>query len=152
MGNEGSLVGSSVEGVRVVLQDGAHHAVDSSDQAFRTCMANAIRDAMKRANPSILEPIMIVDVDSPTEFQGTVIAGVNRRMGLISSSDMSADGSNVKVVADVPLANMFGYSTELRSGTQGKGEFTMEYSRHSAVSRNVQEELSKKYKEEREAA
>lgn len=149
---EGSLVGSEVEGVRVVLKDGASHAVDSSDQAFRTCMANAIRDAMKRANPSVLEPIMTVEIDSPTEFQGTVVAGVNRRMGLINSSDISDDGSNVKVLADVPLANMFGYSTELRSGTQGKGEFTMEYAKHVAVMKNVQEELTKKYKEEREAA
>jgi len=149
---EGSLVGSEVEGVRVVLQDGAHHAVDSSDQAFRTCTANAIRDAMKRARPSVLEPIMAVEVDSPTEFQGTVVAGVNRRMGLINSSDVSEDGSNVKVLADVPLANMFGYSTELRSGTQGKGEFTMEYSRHVAVPKNIQEELTKKFQQEREAA
>jgi len=149
---EGSLVGSEVEGVRVVLQDGASHAVDSSDQAFRTCMAHAVRDAMRKSRPSILEPVMTVDIDIPGEFQGTVIAGINRRMGLINSSDVSDDGSNVKVLAEVPLANMFGYSTELRSNTQGKGEFTMEYLKHSAVPKNVQEELTKKYKEEREAA
>ncbi len=149
---QGSLVGSEVEGVRVVLKDGASHAVDSSDQAFRTCMTNALRDAMKRASPSVLEPIMNVEVDSPTEFQGTVVAGINRRMGLINSSDINEDGSGVKVLADVPLANMFGYSTELRSGTQGKGEFTMEYSKHVAVPKNIQEELTKKYKEEKEDA
>lgn len=146
---EGSLVGSEVEGVRVVLQDGASHAVDSSDQAFRTCMANAIRSAMKQARPSILEPVMRVEIDCPAEFQGTVVAGVNRRMGLIQSSDMNDDGSGVKVLAEVPLANMFGYSTELRSNTQGKGEFTMEYHTHVSVPKNVQDELEKKYKEER---
>lgn len=147
----GSLVGSEVEGVRVVLQDGASHAVDSSDQAFRTCMANAIRNAMKQAKPSVLEPVMTVEIECPAEFQGTVVAGINRRMGLIQSSDMNEDGSGVKVLAEVPLANMFGYSTELRSNTQGKGEFTMEYHHHAPVPKNVQDELEKKYKEERAA-
>jgi elongation factor G len=149
--NEGALVGAEVEGVKVVLQDGAAHAVDSSDQAFRTAMANAIRDSMKRANPSILEPVMLVEVEVPAEFQGTVVAGLNRRMGLIQASDMNDDGSGIRIEAEVPLANMFGYSTELRSQTQGKGEFTMEYRKHVPVPRNTQEELMKKYKEEKEA-
>jgi elongation factor G len=148
---EGSLVGGEVEGIRVVLKDGASHAVDSSDMAFRTCMANAVRDAIRRANPSVLEPVMHVEIDVPAEFQGSVVAGINRRMGMIQNSDMNEDGSGVKVLADVPLANMFGYSTELRSGTQGKGEFTMEYFRHSPVPRNVQEDLMAKYKQERES-
>jgi elongation factor G len=144
---EGALVGAEVEGVRVVLQDGAAHAVDSSDMAFRTCMANAIRDTMKKADPSILEPVMSVEVEIPQEFQGTVVAALNRRMGMIQSSDVNADGSGSKIVAEVPLANMFGYSTELRSLTQGKGEFSMEYFRHIQVPRNAQEDLMKKYKE-----
>lgn len=144
---EGSLVGSEVEGVRVVLQDGASHPVDSSDMAFRICMANAIRDAMKRGTPSILEPIMTVEVETPAEFQGTVVAGINRRMGIIQSSDMNEDGSGVKIISEVPLANMFGYSTELRSSTQGKGEFTMEYFKHMPVPRNAQDELMRKYTE-----
>ncbi|GAX16985.1 hypothetical protein FisN_5Hh364 [Fistulifera solaris] len=148
---EGALVGCEVEGVRVVLQDGAAHAVDSSDMAFRTCMANAVRDAMRKANPSILEPVMAVEVNVPSEFQGAVVAALNRRMGLIMSSDMNEDGSGIKVLADVPLSNMFGYSTELRSQTQGKGEFTMEYKKHVQVNRNIQEELMKKYREEKEA-
>merc|ERR1719223_2274078 len=110
---------------------------------------------MKKARPSVLEPVMSVEIDCPAEFQGTVVAGVNRRMGMIQSSDMNEDGSGVKVIADVPLANMFGYSTELRSSTQGKGEFTMEYFKHIQVPRNIQEELMKKYREnlkEEEAA
>ena len=148
---EGALVGAEVEGLRVVLQDGASHAVDSSDMAFRTCMAHAIRDTMKKANPSILEPVMKVEIYIPSEFQGSVVAAVNRRMGLIQSSDMNDDGSGITVVADVPLANMFGYSTELRSLTQGKGEFSMEYAKHIQVPKNGQEELMRKYKQEQEA-
>lgn len=148
---EGALVGGEVQGVRVVLEDGAAHAVDSSDQAFRTCMANAIRDTMKKANPAVLEPVMSVEVEIPSDFQGTVVAGLNRRMGLIQASDMNDDGSGLRIDAEVPLANMFGYSTELRSQTQGKGEFTMEYRKHVPVPRNTQEELMKKYKEEKEA-
>jgi elongation factor G len=148
---EGALVGAEVEGLRVVLKDGASHAVDSSDMAFRTCMANAIRDTMKKAKPSILEPVMKVEIEIPSEFQGTVVAAVNRRMGLIQSSDMNDDGSGIKIVSEVPLANMFGYSTELRSLTQGKGEFSMEYFRHIQVPRSTQDDLMKKYKEEKEA-
>eukprot|EP00579_Thalassiosira_antarctica_P002505 CAMPEP_0201874418 /NCGR_PEP_ID=MMETSP0902-20130614/6683_1 /ASSEMBLY_ACC=CAM_ASM_000551 /TAXON_ID=420261 /ORGANISM="Thalassiosira antarctica, Strain CCMP982" /LENGTH=758 /DNA_ID=CAMNT_0048401289 /DNA_START=12 /DNA_END=2288 /DNA_ORIENTATION=+ len=148
---EGALVGCEVEGVRVVLQDGASHAVDSSDMAFRISMAHAIRDTMKRALPSVLEPIMTVEVEIPAEFQGAVTASLSRRMGMIQSSDMNNDGSGLKLEVQVPLANMFGYSTEIRSLTQGKGEFTMEYFQHSAVPRNVQEELMGKYKLQREA-
>lgn len=148
---EGALVGAEVEGVRVVLQDGASHAVDSSDMAFRIAMAHAIRDTMKKANANVLEPVMTVEVDVPSDFQGTAVASLNKRMGMIQSSDVNDDGSGIKIVAEVPLANMFGYSTELRSQTQGKGEFTMEYLKHVPVPRNIQEELMIKYKKEREA-
>ena len=147
--HEGSLVGCEVEGIRVVLQDGASHAVDSSDMAFRICMANAIRDTMKNAHPSVLEPVMTVEVEIPSEFQGAVTASLSKRMGMIQSSDMNDDGSGLKLEAQVPLANMFGYSTELRSLTQGKGEFTMEYYKHTPVPRNVQDELMEKYKMEK---
>lgn len=148
---EGALVGAEVEGIRVVLEDGASHAVDSSDMAFRTCMASAIRETMKKANPSILEPVMKVEVEIPAEFQGTVVAALNRRMGMIQSSDVNDDGSGIKIISEVPLANMFGYSTELRSLTQGKGEFTMEYFKHNQVNRNEQDQLMQKYKEEQAA-
>jgi elongation factor G len=94
---------------------------------------------------------MTVQVEAPADFQGTVVAGLNRRMGMIQSSDMNDDGSGIKIQAEVPLANMFGYSTELRSQTQGKGEFTMEYLKHTQVPRNTQEELMKKYRLQREA-
>lgn len=147
--HEGSLVGCEVEGIRVVLQDGASHAVDSSDMAFRICMANAIRETMKSAQPSVLEPVMTVEVEIPSEFQGAVTASLSKRMGMIQSSDMNDDGSGLKLEAHVPLANMFGYSTELRSLTQGKGEFTMEYFNHTPVPRDVQNDLMEKYRMER---
>lgn len=148
---EGALVGCEVEGLRVVLQDGASHDVDSSDLAFRTAMARAVRDTMKKAKPKILEPIMSVEVDAPAEFQGAVVAALNRRSGMIQNSDLNDDGSSVKIAAEVPLGNMFGYSTELRSQTQGKGEFSMEYMKHMQVPANQQTELMKKYKEEMDA-
>ena len=147
----GALVGCEVEGIRVVLEDGQSHAVDSSDMAFRICMANAIRHAMAEAQPSILEPIMRVEIDVPSEFQGTVIAELTKRMGMIEQSDVSEDGSGITITASVPLAQMFGYSTQLRSMTQGKGEFTMEYSRHSPVARDRQDDLISSHKMEKEA-
>ncbi|KAL7580836.1 hypothetical protein ACA910_001109 [Epithemia clementina (nom. ined.)] len=149
--NEGALIGAKVEGVKVVLRDGASHAVDSSDLAFRTCMAMAIRDAMRKTNSSVLEPVMDVEVTVPSEFQGDVVSGLTRRKGLIKDTTVSDDGYGVRIMAQVPLANMFGYSTEVRSQTQGKGEFTMEYVDHQAVPRAEQEELIKKYKASKEA-
>ena len=145
--NEGALVGAKVEGVKVVLKDGASHPVDSSDMAFRTCMVNALWDAMVKANSAILEPVMQVETQVPTEFQGNVVSALNRRKGMIQQTDVSDDGSGIRLVAEVPLANMFGYTTELRSLTQGKGEFSMEYVTHQRVPRATQEELTKKYKE-----
>jgi len=93
---------------------------------------------------------MTVEIDVPSEFQGAVVAALNRRMGIIQSNDMSNDGTGIKIMAQVPLSNMFGYSTELRSQTQGKGEFSMEYVKHAPVTKNIQEELMMKYKKERE--
>jgi hypothetical protein len=95
--------------------------------------------------PLILEPVMALDVAAPAEFQGSIISGLNKRSGLIMSSDMSDDASQVTIKAEVPLAGMFGYSTEIRSCTQGKGEFSMEYRNHLAVSKDVQENLIKVY-------
>ena len=95
--------------------------------------------------PQILEPIMSLEVNSPMEFQGAIIGGLNKRGGLIMASDINEDGNQISVKAEVPLAQMFGYSTELRSCTQGKGEFAMEYKEHQPVSKDVQETLIKAY-------
>jgi len=149
---EGALIGAEVQGLRCVLQDGAAHQVDSSDMAFRSSMAYAIRDTMIKAKPAILEPIMLVEVEIPTEFQGNVVAALNKRNGMIQSCEVNEEGGGARIVCDVPLASMFGFSTELRSSTQGKGEFTMEYSRHDPINRAEQESLVKKHQEEKEAA
>jgi elongation factor G len=144
---KGVLAGYPLSGVRVVVNDGQAHAVDSNDMAFQLAMQYALRQAVKSAKPTILEPVMKLEVTAPTEFQGTVIGGLNKRGGLILASDISEDGGSVVIQADVPLVQMFGYSTDIRSSTQGKGEFTMEYKEHLPVTRDRQEELIKKFQE-----
>merc|ERR1711871_342188 len=144
---KGPLIGHAVQGVRVVLEDGAAHAVDSSEMAFKLASQYAFREAVTGASPSILEPVMKVQVEAPTEFQGAVVAGLNRRKGLIQSNE-TQDLYTV-VEADVPLAEMFGYSTDLRSATQGKGEFSMEYKSHMPVNKSVQSDLMKEYQSQR---
>jgi len=148
---KGDLVGFPVEGLRIVLQDGAAHAVDSSDQAFRTCAANAVRQAIAGAGAKVLEPLMALEVTVPTEFQGDILGSINQRRGLISSSNVSPDGTHAVICADVPLANLFGYSTDIRSATQGKGEFTMEYKTHATVLQDTQAELVKEFAAKRAA-
>ncbi|PHZ07838.1 translation elongation factor G [Rhizopus microsporus ATCC 52813] len=143
---KGPLIGHPVNGVRMILEDGAAHSVDSSELAFRIATKNAFSEAFAKARPTILEPIMNVSITAPTEFQGAVIGGLNKRKGTIVDTEIQED--YFQVTADVPLNDMFGYSTELRSATQGKGEFTMEYKDHQPVQTNVQEELIQQYKKE----
>ncbi len=146
----GGLIGHPVEGIRVVLTDGASHAVDSSEMAFKLAALAAFRQVYDKAKPKILEPVMSVEITVPSEFQGTVIGNVNRRKGTIK--DSTSEGDDVIITCDVPLKNMFGYSTELRSMTQGKGEFTMEYAAHQPVSQDVQAELVAEYGKSRKSA
>jgi len=146
----GGLIGHPVEGIKIVLTDGASHAVDSSEMAFKLAALAAFRTVFEKAKPKILEPVMSVEITVPGEFQGTVIGNVNRRKGTIK--DSTAEGDDVIISCDVPLKNMFGYSTELRSMTQGKGEFTMEYASHQPVTQDVQAELMAEYGKKRAAA
>ncbi|KAI9262400.1 translation elongation factor G [Phascolomyces articulosus] len=146
---KGPLIGHPVNGIRMVLEDGAAHAVDSSEMAFRIATKNAFQEAFNKGRPTILEPIMNVAITAPVEFQGTVIGGLNKRKGTIVDTDIQEDFFTV--TADVPLNDMFGYSTELRSATQGKGEFSMEYKEHQPVQTFVQEQLIQEYKK-KEAA
>ncbi|XP_068733756.1 elongation factor G, mitochondrial-like isoform X2 [Montipora capricornis] len=144
----GLITGHKLAGIRFILEDGAAHGVDSSELAFKLAAIGAtMREAFPKATPLILEPIMSVEVNIPQEFQGAVIGGLNRRHGMITGTD-AAEGY-VTIYADVPLNDMFGYSTELRSQTQGKGEFAMEYSRYMAASQQVQAELMEKFDLER---
>jgi elongation factor G len=144
---EGTLIGQPVVGVRATINDGATHAVDSSEMAFKTAAIMAFREAYEKAKPIILEPIMKLEVSAPEEFQGTVIGQVNQRRGVIMGTD--SDMGYVTVEAEVPLSEMFGYSTDLRSVTQGKGEFSMEFKKYQPVPRNIQEEMVKEYQKKR---
>jgi elongation factor G len=143
--DKGRRIGVPVTGVRVALSDGAYHAVDSSDIAFQEAARGAWRENYERCKPRVLEPIMRVMIEGPTEFAGNVLTTIMQRRGMVIGS--TEDGAMVRTECDVPLAEMFGYSTTLRSATQGKAEFSMEFSRYALVPPNIEEELIKKYQE-----
>ncbi len=146
---KGPLIGFPIVGVKVTLTDGSYHDVDSSYMAFKIAAMAALREVYPKAAPTALEPLMKLEVVAPEEFQGSIMGQVNQRRGMIQGTS-TIEGA-VTVTAEVPLTEMFGYSTDLRSATQGKGEFTMEFSRYNAVPRGIQEELAKKYQEKRAA-
>jgi elongation factor G len=132
-------------GVKIAINDGAAHSVDSSDMAFQQAAIGAFREAYQKAAPVLLEPLMRVAVETPSEFQGAVLGSLNQRRGIILST--SEDGVFTTIESEVPLAEMFGYSTVLRSSTQGKAEFTMEFSRYNPVPKALAEEIVRKEKE-----
>ena len=136
-----------VTGIKVVIDDGASHAVDSSDMAFQAAARGAFRQAYPGAKPVIHEPIMKVSVESPSQFQGTVMGSLNQRRGMIVGSQ--EEGALCVIDAQVPLAEMFGYSTVLRSSTQGQAQFTMEFAAYKQVPQSIAEELLKKATEEK---
>jgi len=139
----GLLIGFPITGVKCLINDGSTHPVDSSDMAFQLCCRSAFNEAFLRAEPKILEPLMKVEVESPSEFQGVVLGNLNQRRGLILGS--TEDDGFARIESEVPLAEMFGYATDLRSLTQGKAEFTMEFSKYAIVPKSIGEELMKKY-------
>ena len=136
---KGLLVRFPVLGMNITVNDGKAHSVDSSDMAFFQAAVGAFKQAYMKAKPVILEPIMKVTVEGPSEFQGNVMGAINQRRGIITSS--IEDGAFTTIEAEVPLAEMFGYATTLRSLTQGKAEFTMEFSRYAKVPESLSEEL-----------
>ncbi|MDR2534715.1 MAG: elongation factor G [Treponema sp.] len=144
---KGSLIGFPIVNIRCVINDGQSHPVDSSDIAFQLAAIGAFREAYTKAKPCILEPIMKVSVEGPTEFQGNIFGSINQRRGIIAAS--SEDGTFSRVEAEVPLSEMFGYSTVLRSLTQGKAEFTMEFEKYGKVPLSISEALTKEYEEKR---
>ena len=147
---EGSLIGAPIVGVRMTINDGQSHPVDSNDNAFQIAAIGAFREGYAKAKPVILEPIMKVQMTAPTEFQGNLFGLINQRRGVIVDS---TDENNTSTVnAEVPLSEMFGFSTILRSSTQGKGEFTMEFEKYGRVPNAIAEELIKKYQDQKKAA
>ena len=146
---KGSLIGFPIVGVRVTINDGQYHPVDSSDMAFQSAAIGAFREGYKKAEPTILEPLMKVSVDVPQEFQGNVFGLINQRRGVIISS--TEENSNANVEAEVPLSEMFGFASILRSSTQGKGSFSMEFEKYSKCPKNIMETLMAEYEEKRKA-
>ncbi|MBR5867708.1 MAG: elongation factor G, partial [Spirochaetaceae bacterium] len=144
---KGSLIGFPIVGVRCTINDGQSHPVDSSDIAFQVAAQGAFREAYSKAKPVILEPIMKVSIEGPTEFQGNIFAVINQRRGMIVSS--TEDGNFSRVDAEVPLSEMFGFSTVLRSLTQGKAEFSMEFEKYGKVPNSIADNLVKEYEEKR---
>ena len=144
---EGRLIGFPVVGIKIILEDGGYHNVDSSDMAFQQAARGAFREAYEKASPQVLEPIMNVEVQTPTEFQGAVMGNLNSRRGIITGT--TEDAQSTTVNSDVPLSEMFGYVGDLRSMTQGKAEFTMEFNKYAPVPKAIAEKLKKEYEESR---
>jgi len=147
--DEGQYIGHPVTGMTVTLVDGASHAVDSSDMAFTTACRATVRKFYLKAKPVALEPLMLVSIEGPNEFQGDIIKTLMQRRGVIVGT--TEDDGFIRIDANVPLAEMFGYAGVLRSSTQGKAEFTMEFSRYAPAPAEVSEELVTIYQEKKAA-
>ena len=140
--SNGVLAGYAVVDVKVTLYDGSYHEVDSSEMAFKLAGSMAFKDAMRKAAPVLMEPIMKIAVTVPDDYLGTVIGDINSRRGMIR--DQENRNGATQVNADVPLSSMFGYATDLRSKTQGRGQYVMEPSHYAQVPKSIAEALSKK--------
>ncbi|MGD8845484.1 MAG: elongation factor G [Desulfobacteraceae bacterium] len=146
--NKGPKLEFPVTGIKVVLEDGAAHNVDSSDMAFMAAARGGFLEAYSKARPVIQEPVMKVVVESPTEFQGTAMGSLNQRRGIIVGTQ--DEGVMCAIEAQVPLSEMFGYSTVLRSLTQGKAQFTMEFASYKQVPQSISEEITKSIAEKKQ--
>jgi elongation factor G len=140
--HKGPVAGYEVIGVHMRLEDGGYHDVDSSTMAFEICARDCFRETFRKADPVLLEPIMKVEVEIPTEFQGPVTGAISSKRGVVHGTE-SRSGYTV-ITAEVPLAEMFGYSNDLRSMTQGKGSFSMEFCKYQKLPSRFQEEIVKK--------
>ena len=140
--NSGVLAGYPVEDVRVELVDGSYHDVDSSEAAFKVAGSMAIKEALRKSSPVILEPVMAVEIETPEEYTGFVMGDIPSRRGMIQGQEKR--GNAIVVSAKVPLGNMFGYATDLRSGTQGRAVYTMQFDSYEPVPKSVAEEIISK--------
>lgn len=145
--SKGKIIGFPIVGVKLTINDGSFHPVDSSDIAFQQAAIGGFWQAFEKAKAEILEPIMKVSVEGPSEFQGNILGSINQRRGMIVST--TEESNFTRIEAEVPLSEMFGYSTVLRSLTQGKAEFTMEFLKYGKVPASIAEQLKKQYQEEK---
>jgi elongation factor G len=145
---KGPLCECEVTGVEIVLEDGSYHEVDSSEMAFKTAGFNCGRECLKKARMALLEPIMQIEIEAPEEYQGSICGHLSSKRGLINSTDVR-QGTTV-ILGEVPLAQMFDYANELRSMTQGKGQFSMEFAKYKQVPRSIQEEVIERRRKEKE--
>ncbi len=136
---KGPIARYPVVGLAVYVEDGSYHEVDSSDLAFQVCAQTAMREAFPRTRPVLLEPLMKIEIECPSQFQGSVVGNLTSRRGIVLSTE--AHGVETRIEGEVPLAETFGYSTDLRSMTQGQGTFSMEFARYKRLPRNLEEEV-----------
>jgi elongation factor G len=136
---KGPIAGFPIVGVKGILEDGSYHDVDSSDMAFQICARNCFRETFLKTKPVLLEPMMKVEIEVPSAFQGTVAGELTSRRGLIVATEIN--GNTATIEGEVPLAETFGYSTDLRSMTQGQGTFTMEFAKYRRVPASIQAEI-----------
>ena len=138
----GVLAGFPVVDVKVTLFDGSYHDVDSNENAFKMAASIGFKDGMRKASPVLLEPMMAVEVETPEDYMGDVMGDLSSRRGMIQGMDDTPSGKVVK--AEVPLAEMFGYSTALRSATQGRATYSMEFKHYAEAPKNVAEAVMSK--------
>jgi elongation factor G len=136
---KGPVAGYPVVGLHVMLEDGSYHEVDSSELAFQTCAATAMRETFPKTRPVLLEPVMNVEIECPSDFQGSVVGDLTARRGMVTATEVT--GVTARIEGEVPLAETFGYSTDLRSMTQGQGTFTLEFARYRRLPPSIEREV-----------
>jgi elongation factor G len=136
---KGPIAGYPVVGLHVVLEDGKYHEVDSSEMAFRACAATTMRKSFSKTKPVLLEPVMNVEIECPSDFQGSVVGDLTARRGMITATEVI--GATTRIEGEVPLAETFGYSTDLRGMTQGQGTFTLEFLRYRRLPPSIEREI-----------
>ncbi|MFP4356512.1 MAG: elongation factor G, partial [Phycisphaerae bacterium] len=146
---KGPLAGYQIVGCRMVLEDGTYHTVDSSEMAFRTAAVEAFKQAFTRSKPCLQEPIMLVEIETPQEYQGNLVGDLNSRRGIILATENRENYSIIR--AEVPLANMFGYATVIRSLSKGMATFSMEMAKYARVPASIQEEIIERRRKQAEA-
>jgi len=146
--DEGILAGFPIVDVKVVLVDGKHHPVDSSDMAFQTCASIGFKDGFRKAIPILKEPVMKIEINTPDEYIGDIVGNLNRKRGKIESMRRHRKGSQ-KLIGFVPLMEMFGYATQLRNLSSGRANYSMDFYQYMPVSKSLQEELLKKLAEDK---